>query len=107
MEIAGDDATFYSQTAVDAMFRMPDVDIDSVIIDCTTMGYVDYMGVDTLSIVSSQCVLSCLCVVCAMSDCVSALHHYGPCGPHGRRQSQYCETCLCVDVSMCAVFVIM
>ena len=33
---------------------MPKRIIDTVIIDCSTMGYVDYMGVDTLGQVSCQ-----------------------------------------------------
>ena len=54
IESAGEDPTFQSESSVDILFDMPKRIIDTVIIDCSTMGYVDYMGVDTLGQVSSS-----------------------------------------------------
>ncbi len=62
MEVAEDEATFRGQSPVDSLHVMPTCDVNTVIVDCTTMGYVDYNGVDTLSTVSSgRIVLSVLC----------------------------------------------
>ena len=48
---SANDATFSSKSSVD-LIKMPEPSTYDIIIDCTTMGYIDYMGVDTLGGVS-------------------------------------------------------